>query len=310
MAYKKVSGSRTAEIQLDGSVYTVNFGYSYNYYAVRNDSSGTIYVSTADKSCTPNNDGVVSIPSGGGYVHYNGFGGSSEIYISGTGGVLVVAQDDGVCPFKPRAKGGDEPLPAAFLPHSEGLTYYFDFENGADPVQKIWRDQIRGLELPLADTQPGDALTTANPEFSVPESSGQWAYTYYVISKCRSPSDWKTIIGSYGTALEFNLACRYGKYWIGTGSAGGQMSTSVSVSDSFTVNCLNFSNGFGEWYCSRHSMTKPVGNYTSYHAPNNDHIRIGSNIDFKAIAIFKNISQGRGLILENIAFLKDKFQIN
>lgn len=39
-------------------------------------------------------------------------------------------------------------------------------------------------------------------------------------------------------------------------------------------------------------------------------VRFGSNIDFKAIAIFKNISQGRGLILENIAFLKDKFQIN
>ena len=106
MAYKKVSGSRTAEIQLDGSVYIVDFGCSYNYYAVRNDSNSTIYVSTTDKSCTPNNDGVVSIPSGGGYVHYNGFGGSSEIFILGTGGALVIAQDDGVCPFKRAAKGG------------------------------------------------------------------------------------------------------------------------------------------------------------------------------------------------------------
>lgn len=108
MAHKTVSGARTADIQLDGSVSTVNFGYSYNYYAVRNDSDKTIYVSTTDKSCTPGNDGVVSIPTGGGYVHYNGFGGSAEIYISGTGGALVIAQDDGVCPFKVRSKGGDD----------------------------------------------------------------------------------------------------------------------------------------------------------------------------------------------------------
>ncbi len=99
MAYKSVTGTRTVDVELDGSVYTINFGYSYNYYAVRNDSAGTIYVSTTDKSCTPNNDGVVSIPSGGGYVHNNGFGGSAEIYILGSGSALVIAQEDSVCPF-------------------------------------------------------------------------------------------------------------------------------------------------------------------------------------------------------------------
>lgn len=115
MAYKKVSGSRTAEIQLDGSVYTVDFGCSYNCYAIRNDSDGIIYVSTKDKSCTPNSDGVVSIPSGRGYVHYNGFGGNTELYILGNGGALVVAQDDGVCPFRSRGKGGDTNTIPAYL---------------------------------------------------------------------------------------------------------------------------------------------------------------------------------------------------
>lgn len=212
---------------------------------------------------------------------------------------------------KIQSNGGETSSPA-FLPHSEGLTYWFDFEKGYDPVQKIWRDQIWGLELPLADTQPEDALTTANSEFSVPESSGQWAYTYYVISRNRAPrTNWKTIIGSYSTVPQFNLCDNYGQYYIGTGSSSGQMHVTgtISPSDFFTVHCLNFSNGFGEWYCSRHSMTKPVGNYTSYHAPNDTPIVIGSKIDFKAIAVFKNISQGRGLILENMAFLKDKFQL-
>ncbi len=29
----------------------------------------------------------------------NGFGGSAEVYISGSGSALVIAQDDGICPF-------------------------------------------------------------------------------------------------------------------------------------------------------------------------------------------------------------------
>ncbi len=60
MAYKAVTGTRVVNIELDGSVYTVNFGCSYNYYAVRNGSNETIYISTTDKSCTPDGDGVVS----------------------------------------------------------------------------------------------------------------------------------------------------------------------------------------------------------------------------------------------------------
>lgn len=295
------------ELELTGGELQARFTAGYPFFWVRNDSSDTVRISLSP-NISDGKDGVITIPAGSSNGTMHGYR-LNDLYISGSGKVMVMGTGSAHNPFKLRGKGGDAPTPPAFLPYSAGLIYWFDFEKGYDPVQKIWRDQIRGLELPLADTHPGDALTTASSEFSVPESSGQWAYTYYVVSKCRFPSDWKTIIGSYGTNPQFNLACRYGKYWIGTGQASGQMSTSVSVSDNFTVNCLNFSGGFGEWYCHRYSMTQPVGNYTSYHSPNNDRIQIGSKIDFKAIAIFKNISQGRDIILENMAFLKDKFQI-
>lgn len=157
MAYKKVSGSRTAEIKLDGSVYTVDFGCSYNYYAVRNDSDSTIYVSTTDKSCTPNNDGVVSIPSGGGYVHYNGFGGSPEIFISGTGGALVIAQDNSVCPFKRVQKGGDGNIKTEPLVLFEGMTDSYNFANG-----------ITGFDIINTVPGGGDVLIKINnndPDF-------------------------------------------------------------------------------------------------------------------------------------------------
>lgn len=296
------------EIELTGGELQVRFTAGYPFFWVRNDNSNTVRISLSP-NISDGKDGVITIPAGSSNGTMHGYR-LNDLYISGSGKVMVMGTGSAHNPFKLRGKGGDTPTLPAFLPHSEGLTYWFDFEKGYDPVQKIWRDQIQGLELPLADTQPGDALTTANSEFSVPESSGQWAYTYYVISRNRAPEiNWKTIIGSYGTVPQFNLCENYGQYYIGTGSGNGQMSTSVSVSDNFTVNCLNFSGSFGEWYCHRYSMTQPVGNYTSYHSPNNERIQIGSKIDFKAIAIFKNISQGRDIILENMAFLKDKFQI-
>ncbi len=292
-------------IELTGTETAVRFPQNYPHYMILNMGDSEICAS-GNPGIVPYADGVYAVPAGA-EIRVSPEASGDTVWLLGSGRVQVRAEEIAAqTSFRSRGKGGDT---YAFLPYSEGLTYWFDFEKGYDPVQKIWRDQIRGLELSLSDTHPGDALTTASSEFSVPESSNQWAYTYYVVSKCRFPSDWKTVIGSYGTAPEFNLACRYGKYWIGTGSASGQMSTSVSVSDNFTVNCLSFSGGFGEWYCHRYSMTQPVKNYTSYHSPNNDRIQIGSKIDFKAIAIFKNISQGRDLILENMAFLKDKFQI-
>lgn len=295
-------------IELTGTETAVRFPQNYPHYMILNMGDSEICAS-GNPGIVPYADGVYAVPAGT-EIRVSPEASGDTVWLLGSGRVQICAEEIAAqTSFRSRGKGGDTPTPPAFLPHSEGLTYWFDFEKGYDPVQKIWRDQIQGLELPLADTQPGDALTTAISEFSVPESSGQWAYTYYVVSKCRFPSDWKTIIGSYGTNPQFNLACRYGKYWIGTGQASGQMSTSVSVSDNFTVNCLNFSGGFGEWYCHRYSMTQPVGNYTSYHSPNNDRIQIGSKIDFKAIAIFKNISQGRDIIFENMAFLKDNFQI-
>ncbi len=99
MSYKSVSNVRATTVTLDGGVCTVAFKRSYMYYAVRNDSNATIYISTVNKECTPEEDGVVSVPAGASYVYYNGFGGNNEIYLSGTGSVVITAQDNSNCPY-------------------------------------------------------------------------------------------------------------------------------------------------------------------------------------------------------------------
>lgn len=110
MQEKSAIGTRQTSVHLNGDVTAVDFGHDYKYYAVRNDGTASIYVSTENPDCTVGANGVVCVPAGGGYTHYNGYGGSHKIYLSGNGAVTVIAQDDGSCPFKsaPDANGGSE----------------------------------------------------------------------------------------------------------------------------------------------------------------------------------------------------------
>ncbi len=107
MQEKSAIGTRQTSVHLNGEVTAVDFGHDYKYYAVRNDGTASIYVSTENSECTVGANGVVCVPAGGGYTHYNGYGGSKKIYLSGNGAVTVIAQDDAACPFKSAAGGGD-----------------------------------------------------------------------------------------------------------------------------------------------------------------------------------------------------------
>lgn len=106
MIIENAIGTRQKEIRLSGEVSAVDFGHDYKYYAVRNDSSSAVYVSTADEKCTAGANGVVCISAGGGYVHYNDYGGNEKIYLLGKGSVTVVAQDNCEYPFSLTQSGG------------------------------------------------------------------------------------------------------------------------------------------------------------------------------------------------------------
>lgn len=106
MKIKSAIGIRRTTVELTDDVTAVDFGHDYKYFAIRNDGSGSIYVSTQNKECTAGEDEVVLVSSGSSYVHYNGYGGSTEIYLSGTGKATVIAQDDGNNPFNVAQGGG------------------------------------------------------------------------------------------------------------------------------------------------------------------------------------------------------------
>jgi hypothetical protein len=98
----------------------VEFDRRYPYFAVRNDSSATVYISTVNANCTAGADGVVAVPKDGSVVIANcgDIFGDGTLYLNGSGAVTIMGQYDGGNRFKVAQKGGDGGLKTG------GLTLY------------------------------------------------------------------------------------------------------------------------------------------------------------------------------------------
>jgi len=99
--------TREATVTLDG-VTTVTFDRRYPYFAVRNDSSAPVYISTVNADCTAGADGVVAVPKDGSVVIANcgDIFGDGTLYLNGSGTVTIMGQYDGGNRFKTVRKGG------------------------------------------------------------------------------------------------------------------------------------------------------------------------------------------------------------
>lgn len=98
----------------------VEFDRRYPYFAVRNDSSAPVYISTVNANCTAGADGVVAVPKDGSVVIANcgDIFGDGTLYLNGSGTVTIMGQYDGGNRFKVAKKGGDGGLKTG------GLTLY------------------------------------------------------------------------------------------------------------------------------------------------------------------------------------------
>lgn len=99
---------------------TVEFDRRYPYFAVRNDSSAPVYISTVNANCTAGADGVVAVPKDGSVVIANcgDIFGDGTLYLNGSGTVTIMVQYDGGNRFRAAKKGGDGGLKTG------GLTLY------------------------------------------------------------------------------------------------------------------------------------------------------------------------------------------
>lgn len=105
----------------------VEFDRRYPYFAVRNDSSATVYISTVNADCTAGADGVVAVPKDGSVVIANcgDIFGDGTLYLNGSGTVTIMGQYDGGNRFRAAKKGGDGGLKTGGLTlHGQVLPIY------------------------------------------------------------------------------------------------------------------------------------------------------------------------------------------
>ncbi len=147
--------TREATVTLNG-VTTVTFDRRYPYFAVRNDSSAPVYISTVNADCTAGTDGVVAVPKDGSVVIANcgDIFGDGVLHLSGSGAVTIMGQYDGGNRFKVAQKGGGEitEVTPESLGYAVGAKMFFDgiynyvtkhVNNGAAWLNMIDYDLIR-----------------------------------------------------------------------------------------------------------------------------------------------------------------------
>ena len=118
--------TREATVTLSG-LTTVTFDRRYPYFAVRNDSSAPVYISTVNADCTAGADGVVAVPKDGSVVIANcgDIFGDGTLYLNGSGTVTIMGQYDGGNRFRAAKKGGDGGLKTGGLTlHGQVLPIY------------------------------------------------------------------------------------------------------------------------------------------------------------------------------------------
>ena len=161
--------TREATVTLDG-VTTVTFDRRYPYFAVRNDSSAPVYISTVNADCTAGADGVVAVPKDGSVVIANcgDIFGDGTLYLNGSGAVTIMGQYDGGNRFKVAQKGGGETvdITPTSLGYTPGAKMFYDGIYNFPPKHAVngntWVDMVNSQTMSRYTDGSGSGLIASN----------------------------------------------------------------------------------------------------------------------------------------------------
>lgn len=159
--------TREATVTLNG-VTTVTFDRRYPYFAVRNDSSAPVYISTVNADCTAGADGVVAVPKDGSVVIANcgDILGDGTLYLNGSGAVIIMGQYDGGNRFKTAGKGGETvDITPTSLGYAAGAKMFYDGIYNFPPKHatngNTWVDMVNSQTMSRY-TDGGSGLIASN----------------------------------------------------------------------------------------------------------------------------------------------------
>ena len=160
--------TREATVTLDG-VTTVTFDRRYPYFAVRNDSSAPVYISTVNADCTAGTDGVVAVPKDGSVVIANcgDIFGDGTLYLNGSGAVTIMGQYDGGNRFKTAGKGGETvDITPTSLGYAAGAKMFYDGIYNFPPKHatngNTWVDMVNSQTMSRCTDGSGSGLIASN----------------------------------------------------------------------------------------------------------------------------------------------------
>lgn len=148
----------------------VEFDRRYPYFAVRNDSSAPVYISTVNANCTAGADGVVAVPKDGSVVIANcgDIFGDGTLYLNGSGAVTIMGQYDGGNRFKTAGKGGDETvdITPTSLGYASGAKMLYDGIYNFPPKHatngNTWVDMVNSQSMNRYIDGSGSGLIASN----------------------------------------------------------------------------------------------------------------------------------------------------
>lgn len=160
--------TREATVTLDG-VTTVTFDRRYPYFAVRNDSSAPVYISTVNADCTAGADGVVAVPKDGSVVIANcgDIFGDGTLYLNGSGTVTIMGQYDGGNRFNTAGKGGETvDITPTSLGYVSGAKMLYDGIYNFPPKHatngNTWVDMVNSQTMGRYTDGSGSGLIASN----------------------------------------------------------------------------------------------------------------------------------------------------
>lgn len=161
--------TREATVTLDG-VTTVTFDRRYPYFAVRNDSSAPVYISTVNADCTAGADGVVAVPKDGSVVIANcgDIFGDGVLHLNGSGAVTIMGQYDGGNRFKTVRRGGGETvdITPTSLGYTPGAKMFYDGIYNFPPKHatngNTWVDMVNSQTMSRYTDGSGSGLIASN----------------------------------------------------------------------------------------------------------------------------------------------------
>ena len=150
-------------------VTTVTFDRRYPYFAVRNDSSAPVYISTVNADCTAGADGVVAVPKDGSVVIANcgDIFGDGTLYLNGSGAVTIMGQYDGGNRFNVAGEGGETgDVTPTSLGYTPGARMFYDGIYNFPPKHatngNTWVDMINSQTMSRYTDGSGSGLIASN----------------------------------------------------------------------------------------------------------------------------------------------------